>query len=73
MHMHISMSVQLDAYDLLSQQPSTPIMTENKCRELLGRSGIVCMVHLIPKEEDSLSRTYMEQTINIVIIPVFTY
>ena len=27
---------QLDAYDLLSQQPSTSIMAENKCRELLG-------------------------------------
>ena len=35
-HVVVSSAHQLDAYDLLSKEPSTVIMAENQCKELLG-------------------------------------
>ena len=35
-HIMVCSTRQLDAYDLLSKEPSTVIMAENQCKELLG-------------------------------------
>ena len=39
-------SLQLDAYDLLTKEPSTVLMADNHCRELLGAYMYIYMCNM---------------------------